>query len=112
MELKQAKLCKECNGVGELRTMAPVYQDDIIQAPVGDVMCEHCNGAGEEQDEDIIVERIIENLTIDQENKLEKVFCDEREIGGIPIIKDNCENMFENWLGRLTLEELTKILYE
>jgi hypothetical protein len=34
----------------------------------------------------------------------------EGEIDGIPITKDNCEDLFENWLGTLLLKDLETIL--
>ena len=39
------------------------------------------------------------------ESFLQNKFIDKREWGGIPIIKDNCEDLFDGWLGNLDGEE-------
>jgi len=111
MELKKAKLCEECNGVGEVSVMETVWAGEPHMAPVGSEKCANCLGSGEEIDEEIVVERIIENLDIDQENKLQEYFVSLKEYGGIPIIKDNCEDLFDNWLGSVSLKILEKVLY-
>lgn len=111
MELKQAKICKECNGNGGGHRDY-LNSDGNWERGTGDwENCDNCGGTGEEPDEEIVVERIIENLTLEQENKLQEIFNNEREIGGIPITKDNCEDLFDNWLGTLLLEDLIKYLY-
>lgn len=53
------EICKDCDGIGEVRTMESVYngEDRHIQAPVGSEQCENCSGSGLEQDLDIINER-------------------------------------------------------
>ena len=56
--VKGIDMCKECNGIGEVRTMERVYADDNITAPIGTATCENCSGSGKEQDEEIINERI------------------------------------------------------
>lgn len=111
MELKKAKLCEECNGFGEVNTMESVYPGEPHMAPIGSEVCDNCLGSGEEQDEEIIIERIIENLDIDQEKKLQEYFVSLNEFGGIPIVKDNCEDLFVNWLGSVSLQTLEKVLY-
>jgi len=55
-------------------------------------------------------EKIFNELTDEQEEELQSIFMEQREIGGIPIIKDNCEDLFENWLESLTLMDLEKYL--
>ena len=110
MELKKAKLCEECNGVGEVNTMESVYPGEPHMAPIGSEKCANCIGSGYEPDEEVIVERIVEDLDVDQENKLQAYFVGLNEYGGIPIIKDNCEDLFENWLGDVSLATLEKIL--
>lgn len=52
----------------------------------------------------------IENLTPEQEKKLQQYFINLGEVGGMPIVKDNCEDMFENWLENSSEEELIAIL--
>jgi hypothetical protein len=63
-----------------------------------------------EVSEEIAIERIVENLTSEQEEILQAKFMEEKEIGGIPITKDNCEYLFENWLGSLSLLTLEEYL--
>lgn len=55
-------------------------------------------------------EKIFNELTDEQEEELQTIFMEEREIGGIPIMKDNCEDLFENWLESLTVMDLEKYL--
>ena len=112
MELKKAKMCVECKGNGG-GNQDYENSDHNIERGTGDwVNCDNCNGTGEETNEEIVVERIIEDLSEEQEEKLQKIFMEEREIGGIPITKDNCESLFESWLGKLLLEDLIKYIYE
>ena len=40
------------------------------------------------------------------EQFLENKFAEFDEIGGMPIIEDNCEDMFENWSSGLDVQEL------
>ena len=40
------------------------------------------------------------------EQFLQDKFNEFDEIGGMPIIEDNCEDMFENWSSRLDVQEL------
>lgn len=40
------------------------------------------------------------------EQFLEDKFSEFDEIGGMPIIEDNCEDMFENWSSGLDVQEL------
>lgn len=40
------------------------------------------------------------------EQWLEDRFIGLREIGGMPITKDNCEDMFSGWLEQLDVQEL------
>lgn len=110
-QIVKYKRCEECGGVGEVNIMESVYPGEPHMAPIGSEKCFNCNGSGKEPNEDIIIERIVENLDIDQENKLQEYFVGLGEVGGIPIIKDNCEDMFENWLGSVSLEVLEKVLY-
>jgi len=39
------------------------------------------------------------------EEYLQEVFNREREIGGIPITKDNCEDMFDSWMQGFDVQE-------
>lgn len=113
-QIDKYKRCEECGGVGEVNTMESVYSgaDSHIKAPVGSEECVNCEGTGFEPDADIVKERIVENLDVDQENKLQEYFVGLSEYGGIPIIKDNCEDLFENWLESVPLKTLIKVLYE
>lgn len=43
------------------------------------------------------------------EKYLEDIFIQKGELGGIPIVKDNCEDLFENWLGKLDASELIEL---
>ena len=36
---------------------------------------------------------------------LQDEFMDLREIGGVPIMKDNAEDMFDNWMQGLDVDE-------
>ncbi len=52
-----------------------------------------------------------ENITPESEQKLEQYFIDnEPELGGMPVTKDNCEDLFQIWCEGLDLEDVTKIL--
>ena len=37
---------------------------------------------------------------------LEELYIKSLEDGGVPITKDNCEDMFDNWLSNLDVQEL------
>jgi hypothetical protein len=50
------------------------------------------------------------NLIEENEKKLSEYFVNLREVGGIPITKDNFEQVFDNWLSDLTLTDLEEIL--
>lgn len=39
------------------------------------------------------------------EQFLQDKFIDEGEYGGVPIIKDNCEDLFERWLENLDTDQ-------
>lgn len=109
MEIKEAKKCKDCKGYGTVSTDY-IDADHNIQRGAGDdVNCDNCNGSGEEPDEEIVVERIIENLTKEQEEKLQRYMIDNYG-GEMGVCKDNCEDLFETWLGKLLLSDLEKIL--
>jgi len=54
----------------------------------------------------------LDSLTDEQEKKLQEYFNNLREWGGLPITKDNCEDLFEQFLEGISLEELNNILYE
>lgn len=52
-----------------------------------------------------------DNITPEQEEKLQKYFNEEvRELGGVGITKDNCEDLYENWSAGLSLSKINKIL--
>lgn len=111
-QIAKYKRCEECNGCGGGHADY-MNSDHNLERGTGEWEdCENCQGEGIEPDEDIIIERIIENLDIDQENKLQEYFINLKEFGGVAIIKDNCEDMFENWLGSVSLKTLEKVLYE
>lgn len=40
------------------------------------------------------------------ETFLEDKFSELDELGGIPIIKDNCEDLFENWCSSLDVSDM------
>ena len=40
------------------------------------------------------------------ESWLQDYFIGLREFGGIPIVKDNCEDLFENWLENKDIQEI------
>ena len=56
-------------------------------------------------------EDFFNKLSAKDEKKLQDHFIEEREYGGIPIMKDNCEDLFENWLECEPLFTFKKILY-
>ena len=103
----------ECNGPGELSTAESVYHggtDSPIQTPTGVGARYDCNGAGLEQEEEIVRERILEMLGEAEEKKLKDYFITQREFRGIPIAKNNVEDLFELWLGQLELLEVLEII--
>lgn len=114
MKIQDYNKCNECNGTGELTTMESVYPgtpDSHIMAPIGSEKCDNCCGTGVEPDEDIIKERIFDTLTPEDEKKLQEYLVNEvREIGGRGITKDNCEDLFDYWLGTVELDLIRKIL--
>jgi len=107
MELKKAKLCEECNGIGEVSTMERVWANEPHMAPVGSAICANCIGSGEEIDEDIVLERILENLTKEQEKILQDKCFEELPM----VLDDDMPDMFESWLENQSLEDLIKYLY-
>ena len=40
------------------------------------------------------------------ESWLQDYFIGLREVGGVPIIKDNCEDLFESWLENKDIQEI------
>lgn len=40
------------------------------------------------------------------EEWLQEIFSDLGEIGGVPIMKDNCEDMFDGWLANHDVNEM------
>lgn len=108
MNLEQAKKCEFCKGFGECSIMESVYPgtpDSHIEAPIGTEKCNNCNGSGLEMDSEIVKERIVENLTEEQENKLKEEHSKDY-IGN----DDEMADKFESWLTNLELEELLRIL--
>lgn len=106
--IELAKRCEFCNGIGEVTTMESVYPggpDAHIQAPIGTEICDNCNGTGLEEDDEIVKERIIDNLTEEQENKLKEDYS--KSYTGLD---DDMSDKFEAWLFELTLEDLLKII--
>ena len=51
-----------------------------------------------------------ENISDKNEEKLQNYFMSYGEFGGIPIVKDNCEELFENWSSSLSMENINHIL--
>lgn len=92
--LKEAELCNYCGGNG-------------LVGLERDLPCDNCNGTGKESDE-IVIERIVNNINSDQEEKLATYF---HKGDGWAVHKDNWESAYENWVERLSKEELTKIIY-
>lgn len=45
-------------------------------------------------------------MTNNFESFLQNKFMELREIGGVPIIKDNAEDLFDSWLSNLDSQEL------
>lgn len=43
------------------------------------------------------------------EEWLQDYFIGLREVGGIPIIKDNCEDLFEHWLSNKDVAEMIEL---
>lgn len=106
MELKEAQRCLECNGIGEIATMEQVYPNEPHYAPLGSRICPYCKGTGKTDDETAL-ERIVNNLTHEQEVKLQEVH------GKLYMgTDDDMPEAFEHWLSLLSLEEITNILYE
>lgn len=55
--------------------------------------------------------KILTDLTDEQISELQEIFIEkEREVRGIAITKDNCDNLFEGWLESLTVMDLEKYL--
>lgn len=112
MDIGEVK-CMERNGPGELSTTESVYpgsQDSLTQAPTGAGARYNCNGAGLEQEEEIVRERILEMLGEAEEKKLKDYFITQREFRGIPVAKNNVEDLFELWPGQLELLEVLEII--
>lgn len=105
--IKEAEMCKECNGAGGGYANY-TNSDHNVEMGTGDwEKCENCNGTGIESDEDIIVERIVENLTKNQEEKLQAVCFESNPM----VLDDDMPDAFEAWLSNRTLSDFKKILY-
>lgn len=102
---KLVKMCKECAGAGG----GNADEDDgegHIQRGVGDwENCYNCGGSGLEPDEEIIRERIVENLSAENEKKLQ-----EYHAGVYHGTDDDMPDAFENWLGEISLTTLIEVL--
>ena len=108
MNIEQAKICETCKGAGEYKTMDRVYNDDpAIMAPVGTETCSNCLGSGVEPDDEIVVERVLNNLSDEQEEKLQTYFM---ENDGAGYVKDQIEDAFDGWISNLNLADLIEIL--
>lgn len=60
---------------------------------------------------EIVKGKILDYLSKEDEKKLQDYFVNEvREVYGRGITKDNCDDLFENWLCQLDLEELQNII--
>jgi hypothetical protein len=99
--------CLECKGRGELDVMENV-SGTSEQAPTGSCSCDNCEGTGIENNEQIIIERMIDDEEIIK--KLEEYFVDEGEYRGRGITKDNCEDLFDIWLQDLDLDDIINII--
>lgn len=112
MQWKEAEKCEDCNGVGMFSTMEMVERDNpSTMAPVGEEMCDHCKGDGKELDEQVILERLIENLDKEQDEKLQVVFMRLMEVNGIPITKENFEDLYDVWLSDIDLTRVKMFLF-
>ena len=108
MELKEAQMCKTCAGAGG-GNADYLNTDGHLERGTGDwENCFDCGGDGLEHDEEIVKERIVENLNEDQEGKLKLYFI---KNDGWNSNKDNYEELFDRWLGEVSLETLIKTIY-
>ncbi len=104
---KEEKKCAECKGFGGGH-QDYLNSDGNWESGTGDfVKCENCSGTGLELDEEIVCERIMENLNPQQEEKLQQVFMKGE---GWACNKDNCDDLFENWLTKLEVKDYERIL--
>jgi hypothetical protein len=51
-----------------------------------------------------------ENIITENNKELEEIFVNELEYGGVPITKDNFEELYEKWLEDLTVMDLEALL--
>ena len=77
------------------------YLDNIPEGARNEYMRQYDN---DEDEAEFLVEENLETL--------QEYFTDMLEYGGIPITKDNCEDLFDSWLGDLSLLEIRDILKE
>lgn len=66
--------------------------------------------ASKDEKRSMELELIWDNLTAKDEKVLQEYFNNLGEYGGIPITKDNCDSLFENWSGTLSKEDIEDIL--
>lgn len=98
--------CSECKGCGG-GYADYMNADHNLERGTGNWEdCINCNGTGKEPDDEIVVERIVENLTPEQEDKLLDVFVEE-DCG---CLDDDMTDAFEAWLCNLSKEKLINIL--
>jgi hypothetical protein len=90
---------------------------DVITKKVVDKYQEHAEHLLYNKDcstcwgENLVIKHIDkDNLTDGQILKLQEYFNTTQEYFGIPIYKDNCEDLFENWLEGLSKDEVLSIL--
>lgn len=62
IEIKKLQKCEDCKGFGEVSVMEKVYPGEPHEALIGSAKCENCSGTGEEQDDDIVKIRILDEL--------------------------------------------------
>ncbi len=80
-------------------------QEDSREAPNYGILDEE----DEKIDDEIILEKILDNLTGEQEEKLQTYWAEETD-EGMMCYDDDMPDSFDNWLGEIDLETVKKIL--
>ena len=96
MEINEAKKCKDCNGIGSLSTDYLNADHNWERGTGDDVTCENCKGTGQEPDEEIVVERIVGNLTPEQEEKLQNAHTEQMDKKLMKMITQTIRKYKEN----------------
>ncbi len=104
-KLREHQKCKECGGAGG-GNADYVNADHHTERGAGDwENCENCKGSGLEPDDDIVKERILDDLTKEMEAKLMEEHA-KQYLG----LDDDMPDAFEHWLCNLNLTSLITIL--